>query len=223
MPYNDRDSWNYGRGNPYAPHNPFSAAGVAADWELKKEQARANAWQKRSEPQYQRPQSEVGAPASYGGGTGALPRTRRRAWVIGLILVFGLFWVLGKISEPANKSAPVQTQAALPPVPAGPSAEILDFASTYIPEPCRSQFGSRQCTAVTEEFKSGKYKIVDCWYGKKGFSFWLGNVPSKMVAMAKADPGAQIRRLGSVGIEKCPTTADEAAALSASNRLASGH
>jgi hypothetical protein len=45
------------------------------------------------------------------------------------------------------------------------------------------------------------------------YFFWFKKVPAHLVAMAKGDPKASLRALGSAAVEECPATKDAAEAL----------
>jgi hypothetical protein len=96
-----------------------------------------------------------------------------------------------------------------------PEGAFLPLVATDMPARCAGRSPEDACRDVIAEFNGG-YGAIKCGYdvsgtGRKRFYFfWLNKVPSHLVAMARNDPKASVRALGSAAVQRCPPTLEAA-------------
>lgn len=99
-----------------------------------------------------------------------------------------------------------------------PEGAFLPLIATDLPARCAGRSSEDVCKDVVAEFNAG-YGAIKCGYdvsanGKKRFYFfWLNKVPSHLVAMARNEPKASVRALGSTAVRECPSTLEAANSL----------
>jgi hypothetical protein len=113
-----------------------------------------------------------------------------------------------------------QERQAVLPIPSGVTSggAFLPLVDTDLPAQCVGQSSTEACMSAVQEFHAG-YGAIKCGYkvdqtGKmRYYFFWFQKVPSHLVALAKNDPKASLRALGSTAVQECPTTLEAAEAL----------
>jgi hypothetical protein len=108
-------------------------------------------------------------------------------------------------------------RSGLPPLSPAvyPEGVSVPLVATDMPARCAGHSSDDACRDVVAEFNGG-YGAIKCGYdiggtGRRRFYFfWLNKVPSHLVAMARNDPKASVRALGSAAVQQCPPTLEAA-------------
>jgi hypothetical protein len=88
-----------------------------------------------------------------------------------------------------------------------------------IPEPCASNPQTASCAPALAEFQKGSYGSVRCSYYNQAidktwnYFFWYKTAPYNIVVLAKNDPNAAIRALGTIPVQECPKAQNDAEVL----------
>jgi hypothetical protein len=103
-----------------------------------------------------------------------------------------------------------------------PAQMFFPMTRQDIPSPCAGAGAPSSCAAVLDEYDAGKYGALRCSYAlgpdsSKGYFFWWKEVPLNTVKMARAARKAAVKALGEIAVQHCPTTIEEAEALSLKN------
>lgn len=99
-----------------------------------------------------------------------------------------------------------------------PGGAFLPLVTTDMPAWCAGRSSEDACKDVAAEVNGG-YGAIKCGYDVTGtgrkrlYFFWFNKVPSHLVAMARSDPKASVRALGSAAERECPRTLDAAESL----------
>ena len=92
-----------------------------------------------------------------------------------------------------------------------------------VPEPCNSNPRNSICKPALDEFNLGTFGAIKCGYYNRSidktwnYFFWSKTVPSNLMALAINDASAAIKALGSVAVQECPKSQDEAEAIYRAN------
>jgi hypothetical protein len=129
-----------------------------------------------------------------------------------VFVVFIAYAIFGHTPESANRIESAKQAIAFS------GSVYFPLERRDIPEPCSNQPTIDICKGAFEEFNHGFGSIRCGYYNKENnktwnYFFWYKKVPQNVVALGKNDSKASIRALGTIPVQECPKTQDEAEAL----------